>query len=613
MRLINTKTLEIEEFTGRKVPRYAILSHTWGNEELTFQDWLYVQNQSPPRWGWTQLPEEIQRIKSTEGYIKVIKACEHAKQNKPVCQWLWADTVCIDKTSSAELSEAINSMFEWYRRSEICYAFLVDVFPMTNEELTKCSQRTSPFRQSRWFRRGWTLQELIAPWSVVFLSNSWTVIGTKATLSKHIATITSIPVGCLSGNWSRIRDQASTAQKMSWAARRETTRVEDLAYCLMGLFEINMPLLYGEGEKAFMRLQEEIIKTTEDLSFLAWRSDRSQTFARNHFTHWTLPPLATSPSQFFSARNVVVKKRDESVRSRRVFTANTGIFIHRPLLGTFSPRFYFAPLNCEVLSTSSQGTSESIWIPLIRRDVSSKGLSRCSFPLSTIVTGLDPSRCRMFYDEPEQISLLHLHEPSPERFYFRKGPSGSNSTAPHRQVGILPIFASWANWQKTRNPIGSYPDMDQKDPLVFNLAEVNENLYHGTMVFHSGPEYQNPFGVHFLVLFGPESNKPIFWNVTTVEIDHLDLDSTSTKVLQSVTLSITNGIFPTARPGGEEASSVPRRDPGLATAIHGDGKAFVQMDNRWYNFRSAGLEETSFDTYISLVMLGNYLWKRSTR
>ncbi|KAK3322641.1 heterokaryon incompatibility protein-domain-containing protein, partial [Apodospora peruviana] len=257
MRLINTKTLQIEDFSGRKAPRYAILSHTWGNEELTFQDWLYIQ-----------------RLKSKEGYHKMTKACERARQsqhNSPACQWLWADTVCIDKSSSAELSEAINSMFEWYRRAEVCYAYLVDVAPMSGEEeLSKCSQRTSPFRQSRWFRRGWTLQELIAPWSVIFLSKDWTYIGTKSTLAKHISTITTIPENCLSGNWPRIRDQTSIAQKMSWAAWRQTTRIEDRAYSLMGLFEINMPLLYGEGEKAFIRLQEEMIKQTEDLSFLAW-------------------------------------------------------------------------------------------------------------------------------------------------------------------------------------------------------------------------------------------------------------------------------------------------------------------------------------------------------
>ncbi|KAM7208555.1 HET domain containing protein, partial [Naviculisporaceae sp. PSN 640] len=270
MRLINTKTLQIQEFNNPGIPRYAILSHTWGDEELTFQDWLYVQNQSPPRWGWTQLPEEIERLKSTKGYIKVIKACEYASRHYRNCQWLWADTVCIDKTSSAELSEAINSMFEWYRRAEVCYAYMVDVPMLSRDELANCSYRTSPFRQSRWWRRGWTLQELVAPWSVVFLSKAWTYLGTKSTLGKHIATITSIPESCLSGNWAKIRDQASIAQKMSWAARRETTRIEDRAYCLIGLFGINMPLLYGEGEKAFHRLQQEIIKQTDDLSFLAW-------------------------------------------------------------------------------------------------------------------------------------------------------------------------------------------------------------------------------------------------------------------------------------------------------------------------------------------------------
>jgi len=155
--------------------------------------------------------------------------------------------------------------------------------------------------------------------------------------------------------------------------------------------------------------------------------------------------------------------------------------------------------------------------------------------------------------------------------------------------------------------MGSYPDMDHKDPLVFNLAEVDENLYHGIMVFpayrlrkRGGRRFQDPFSVHFVVLFGRESNKPMFWNVTTVDV----LDFTSTKALQSATISMTDRIFAAAHADSDAAGCMPKRDPGLATAIHKSGEAFVQMDNRWYNFRSAGLEETAFDTHINLVMLG---------
>lgn len=617
MRLINTKTLQIEEFTDRKIPRYAILSHTWGNEELTFQDWLYVQNQCPPRWGWSQIPQEIQRLKSKEGYDKVVKACEHARQHNPACQWLWADTVCIDKISSAELSEAINSMFEWYRRAEICYAFLADVPPMGDEELRKCSQRSSPFRQSRWFRRGWTLQELIAPWSVVFLSKNWTVLGTKSTLAKHIATITSIPENCLSGSWSRIREQTSIAQKMSWAAWRQTTRIEDRAYCLMGLFEINMPLLYGEGEKAFIRLQEQIIQQTEDLSFLAWKSDHCQTFARDHFIHWKLPPLADSPSQFFSARNVILKKSGELLASKRVFTANTGTFIHRPLLGTLSRRFVFAPLNSEAL-TVSRRTSESVWMPL-SRDRSSQGFSRSSFPTSTIFTALDPSRCRLYTGSPSETSLRRLYEPFPERHYFRKSHPVSDTANTRRQVGILPVFATRSPWIEV---IGSYPAIEQKDALIFNLAQADEYLYHGVLLLGVPQDISHglsaTFGVHFVAIFGRESNRPLFWNVTAVH----DLHATSTADLQSrtesVTKSITDKLFPVAHPAASHSSTsdlagdsypdasrhLRKRDQGLAVADHKDSDAFAEMDNRWYTFKSAGLEETSFDTHINLVLIG---------
>ncbi|KAK4216298.1 heterokaryon incompatibility protein-domain-containing protein [Rhypophila decipiens] len=512
MRLIDTKTLHIQEFTGPKVPRYAILSHTWGDQELTYQDWLYVHEQSPKRWGWVQLPEEIQRLKSTDGYVKVLKACEYARQHNSNCQWLWADTVCIDKSSSAELSEAINSMFEWYRRAEVCYALLVDVPTLSSEELAKCSYRTSAFRQSRWFRRGWTLQELVAPWSVVFLSQDWTRLGTKSSLAKHIATITSIPESCLSGNWDRIRDQTSIAQKMSWAAWRQTTRIEDQAYCLMGLFRINMPLLYGEGEKAFRRLQQEIIKKTGDLSFLAWQSKRSQTFARDHFIHWELPTLAVSPSRFSSARNVKLKKTTEILATKRVFTSNTGTFIHRPRLSTLDGNFVFAPLNSEVLTTS-RPAPKSVWIPLSRNGPS-QGWTRSSFPASTIVTALDPYRCEKYKGSPSATCLLDPYEPSSTRHYFRKShPRGFTArTKPSRQVCIVPVFATPSPWIEV---VESHPHSDKLDSLMITLAEVDEYIYHGLTVFKDvgDADASHEFAVHFLVIFGRDSNRPVYWNV----------------------------------------------------------------------------------------------------
>ncbi|KAH8665740.1 heterokaryon incompatibility protein-domain-containing protein [Tricladium varicosporioides] len=223
------------KFGSREVPEYAILSHTWGTEEVTLQD-IKTSNSV-----------------GLEGYKKVRKACSVAAANG--FEYIWIDTCCIDKTSSAELSEALNSMFRWYQEAEKCYAYLADVPHHSSNQ--NSSVIRPEFLHSRWFTRGWTLQELIAPLSVIFLDNEWQEIGTKPDLQEEISEITGIPGDFLLGDDLR---HASIAQRMSWASKRETTRIEDLAYCLMGLFGIYMPMLYGEGERAFIRLQEEILR-----------------------------------------------------------------------------------------------------------------------------------------------------------------------------------------------------------------------------------------------------------------------------------------------------------------------------------------------------------------
>ena len=254
MRLINCKTLELEEYFGANIPDYAILSHTWGREEVSFSD----------------LPLYQPSTAKKAGYLKIKHTCEQALHDG--LQYAWVDTCCIDKTSSAELSEAINSMFNWYSRSCICYAFLVDVSAIGLE---------GELPGSRWFTRGWTLQELIAPAEVIFYDRNWTEFGRRSNLSELIGQITRIDSTVLSeikrdrlGQLGSRLDSFCIAKKMSWASYRKTTRKEDEAYCLMGMFGINMPLLYGEGEKAFVRLQEEIIrKLNNDDSILAWGLD----------------------------------------------------------------------------------------------------------------------------------------------------------------------------------------------------------------------------------------------------------------------------------------------------------------------------------------------------
>ncbi|KAI3540569.1 HET domain-containing protein [Colletotrichum filicis] len=245
MRLLNVETRRLQEFFG-EVPRYVILSHTWGNDEVTFQD--------------------LDRSDHTKkrGYTKIDGICCLAARNG--FKWVWVDTCCIDKTSSAELSEAINSMYKWYKDSSTCYAYLEDV-----QQGDDPSSFDRQLCDSRWFTRGWTLQELLAPETVEFFDAAWENLGTRSSLAPKIESITKIPTDFLERNEeSPAIRSAKIAMRMSWAARRQTTRVEDIAYSLLGIFDVNMPLLYGEGGKAFERLQIEIMKQSSDDSILAW-------------------------------------------------------------------------------------------------------------------------------------------------------------------------------------------------------------------------------------------------------------------------------------------------------------------------------------------------------
>lgn len=178
------------------------------------------------------------------------------------------DTCCIDKKSSAELSEAINSMYGYYAESTHCYVYLEDIEPAKGPAFGR-TEFAKHCKGSRWWSRGWTLQELVAPRWVTFYAKDWSVCGRKANVECRtcINRITGIPVEVLAGR-SPLR--CSVAQRMSWAALRHTTRAEDMAYCLLGLLDITMPLLYGEGKKAFIRLQEEVIKNSADQSLFLW-------------------------------------------------------------------------------------------------------------------------------------------------------------------------------------------------------------------------------------------------------------------------------------------------------------------------------------------------------
>jgi hypothetical protein len=228
MLLLNTSTLKLEEFAGNEYVAYAILSHTWEEEEVTYQD--------------MQLGKLHASTKA--GYRKIVASASRARDEG--WQYIWIDTCCIDKSSSTDLTEAINckdrhitcinrsnftiAMFRYYREAGVCYAYLSDV-PHADHPGFE-----TVFARARWFKRGWTLQELLAPRDVIFFGKDWSLLGAKADKVDQISEITGIERGFLRGAELKL---ASVAKRMSWASERVTTRTEDQAYCLLGIFGKN--------------------------------------------------------------------------------------------------------------------------------------------------------------------------------------------------------------------------------------------------------------------------------------------------------------------------------------------------------------------------------------
>ncbi|PIL33591.1 hypothetical protein GSI_04214 [Ganoderma sinense ZZ0214-1] len=275
MWLLSTDRAELHYFASPEdVPGgYAILSHVWDKEEQTFQDLQRLREEcasartniiTPSVSFFKRKRSPVTSVRNPNprdfASAKIRESCMLAERHG--YKWIWNDTCCIDKRSSSELSEAINSMYRYYSLAEVCYAYLRDVPNKDNGDWQRV------FHESRWHKRGWTLQELIAPDFLLFLSTDWQVLGTKTDLADELEVITMVPATVLRKEVEL--GSLSVAQRMSWAAGRETTRVEDEAYCLMGIFSINISTLYGEGRQAFFRLQEEIMKKLVDTSLVAW-------------------------------------------------------------------------------------------------------------------------------------------------------------------------------------------------------------------------------------------------------------------------------------------------------------------------------------------------------
>lgn len=387
----------MHEFHGDAIPPDATLSHRWGLDEILFQEMLngVTENQ-----------------KHSNGYRKVLAFCETARANR--LAWGRVDTYTIDKSSSSELSEVINSMYSWYSRAAVCYAYLSDV-----EEVSDNGDTVLQLRKSAWFGRGWTLQELLAPAQLIFFDSHWNDISTKRSLQSDIPEVTRIARQYLRGTSPADEDRPSVAEILSWASGRLTTRKEDEAYCLMGLFGVNVRSFmskhcndtpthlsrclsfYGEGFKAFMRLQLEIIKHSEDESIFAWGVKTSIDKGL----------LALSPAAFADSGSV--RKRDYDLE-RQPFTMTNRELRMKPMVlesmvlesGAIAMRRrYTTLLNCERPSLPQPGQYVQLGIALVRRsgDLLERSHLSSLLPISDVYSTFDIQQA--------QRQTLYVHQP----------------------------------------------------------------------------------------------------------------------------------------------------------------------------------------------------------
>ena len=404
MRLVNVDNYSLEEFLEQDIPPYAVLSHKWGpvSDELTYKE---------------VAKDRIDKTK--RGLQKLTQACKVAAQYD--IKYLWIDTCCIDKRSSAELSEAINSMFQWYSKSKICLAYLEDVESGSGlEEL---------FRNSVWFTRSWTLQELLAPRNVHFYDRFWTRIYDKDSDSELIEEITRIPANVLKG-WNSVSVYL-VAVRLSWASKRTATRSEDVAYSLMGIFDVNMPPLYGEGVKAFTRLLEEIARRSTDPSFLYWMPEGR---ARKL--------LATSPSDFA----VVFESRVPMAPSKTPFSlTNIGLEIEGDLIRWQPDTFAL------ILSAQHPGNlNNSLWALILR-----KSYARSQFMYKIGIAEFDAGNLSM--RRTRKITILKDPKPvdeqrdSPDTFRFNIEIGKGVQISPLTIERGMPWSNTWKTWNVTHD------------------------------------------------------------------------------------------------------------------------------------------------------------------
>lgn len=471
MKLLNVKTLQIEEFLENRLPAYAVLSHTWGQDEVSFRD--------------------IRRIKVAKkraGFAKIAYTCTQAQEDG--LAYAWVDTCCIDKSSSAELQEAINSMYRWYAKADICYAYLAD-FRWTS--FTSPNTPDETLGSSAWFGRGWTLQELIAPKEVKFYDVTWTAVGRRSTTLGVLKSITKIDASVL--NHTRALSSVSIAKRMSWAAYRQTSRPEDIAYCLLGIFEVNIPMLYGEGSRSFIRLQEEILRTSNDHSLLAWGIKAARK---------TGTLLAESPTDFAECHEIACWGRPGEYE-----LTNRGMRVRLPILRSehrfpepqssqYDRAEYLGILNCRF----EDDLSDSTLALRLQKDL--------EHGVFNIYSGVDvassmPGCSRLAYiksdrippEPPEIVEVTRVPERSevPIKFTFQIHPDASYN---HESPVVAEEYYPITSWNAKRNVMRpSFDSLGVRSLDRGSSTFLYRDGHRGAALLHSWRS-----GRHFAIAFG---------------------------------------------------------------------------------------------------------------
>ncbi len=445
MRLLNTKTGEFVWVEDPRQVHYAALSHVWakeGDPEQTFQDLTRFQAEARADLTGGTLP-------ISNFFDKLRRFCETAL--KDGFELAWADTCCIDKTSSSGLSEAINSMYSWYAYSGACYAFLHDVRLSARKGDLKWREA---FKESKWFGRGWTLQELIASRVVIFVCKApsrdvsgWEVLGSKHSLAGCISSVTGIDLEVLTFEISL--EEIPIARRMAWAQPRQTSRLEDEAYCLMGIFGVSMQTNYGEGRYAFIRLQENILSQTPDQTIFAWGR-----FLDN--PSFTLLPSSSPITPPDLSRNAITPPS----------------FPKQYLLAS-SPRDFDRRLSANVVRLSREDFQQWLGVPITEDlyqvfEITPYGL-RTSFPLLNVYSynhhPTSATHCAILAcQDPKRGLLVLLLRPRKHELH---------STSPE-------FFAGASVRSSMDEPISRDPVLDHYCRLTYITREQLKYLHKGT-------------------------------------------------------------------------------------------------------------------------------------